>query len=194
VVRSSSGLAVASEPFAGGACDTVAVVGGVGALEAGEDPAICAYVLGRSVRARRIASICSGALILAAAGLLEGRRATTRWRRARLLQTRYPAVKVELDRIFVRDGPIWTSAGITAGIDLAHASSRAVSWPRPGRPPPRRSSACASRPPAARWRRDTSPSIRSPAAPASTTRSACAGPSSACTASRSRRCVGWRAG
>jgi transcriptional regulator GlxA family with amidase domain len=74
-----------------------------------------------AARARRVASVCSGALMLAAAGLLDGRRATTHWRVASELARRFPQVTVEPDRIFVRDGDIWTSAGITAGIDLALA-------------------------------------------------------------------------
>jgi transcriptional regulator GlxA family with amidase domain len=71
--------------------------------------------------ARRIASVCTGAFILAAAGLLDGRRATTHWRFATRLQATYPAIEVDADRIFVKDGSIWSSAGITAGIDLALA-------------------------------------------------------------------------
>ncbi len=121
LVRSSSGLAVLTEPFADQPCDTLAVAGGAGSLEAGRSEAVRSYVLARSVIARRTASICSGSAILALAGLLDGRRATTHWRRARAFQRLFPAVKVEPDRIFVKDGPVWTSAGITAGIDLALA-------------------------------------------------------------------------
>jgi transcriptional regulator GlxA family with amidase domain len=69
--------------------------------------------------ARRVASICIGAFTLAEAGLLDGRRATTHWAFAQELQERFPKVKVEMDRIFVSDGPVWTSAGMSAGIDLA---------------------------------------------------------------------------
>jgi transcriptional regulator GlxA family with amidase domain len=72
-------------------------------------------------QSRRIASTCTGAFVLAEAGLLDGRRVTTHWRRARDLQARFPKVKVEEDRIFIIDGPVWTSAGMTAGIDLALA-------------------------------------------------------------------------
>ena len=79
---------------------------------------MCAGALGRC---RRIAAICTGAFILAEAGLLDGRRATTHWCRARELQSRFPKVKVEEDRIFIVDGPVWTSAGMSAGIDLALA-------------------------------------------------------------------------
>jgi len=69
--------------------------------------------------ARRIASICIGTFTLAQAGLLDGRRATTHWLYGRELQNRFPKVKVQVDRIFIADGPVWTSAGMTAGIDLA---------------------------------------------------------------------------
>src|SRR6202035_414230 len=80
-----------------------------------------AFIRAAAVRTRRIASVCSGAFILAAAGLLDGRRATTHWARAAEWARAYPQVQVEPDRIFVRDGEVWTSAGITAGIDLALA-------------------------------------------------------------------------
>ena len=72
-------------------------------------------------RTRRKASVCTGAFLLAAAGLLDERRATTHWRYAAELQRRYPAIKIDADRIFIREDDIWTSAGITAGIDLALA-------------------------------------------------------------------------
>jgi transcriptional regulator GlxA family with amidase domain len=72
-------------------------------------------------RYRRVAATCTGAFILAEAGLLDGRHATTHWYHARDLQARYPKIKVEEDRIFIVDGPVWTSAGMTAGIDLALA-------------------------------------------------------------------------
>jgi transcriptional regulator GlxA family with amidase domain len=68
---------------------------------------------------RRLASICIGAFTLAEAGILDGRRATTHWAYAQELQRRFPKVRVEMDRIFIADGPVWTSAGMTAGIDLA---------------------------------------------------------------------------
>ena len=74
-----------------------------------------------ALRTRRIASVCSGAFLLAEAGLLTGRRATTHWGRTAQFAAAYPDVRLEADRIFVRDGAIWTSAGITAGIDLALA-------------------------------------------------------------------------
>jgi len=70
---------------------------------------------------RRLASVCTGAFVLAEAGLLDGKRATTHWRYAAALQRRFPKVKVDADRIYVKDGDIWTAAGISAGIDLALA-------------------------------------------------------------------------
>jgi transcriptional regulator GlxA family with amidase domain len=75
-------------------------------------------VLAAHRRARRTASICTGAFILAEAGLLDGKRATTHWHSARELQSRFPAVQVQEDRIYVRDGNVWTSAGMTAYVDL----------------------------------------------------------------------------
>lgn len=121
LVASSSGLAVQTEPFNRQPCDTLVVAGGEGALAAGQDGTIRSFVVDQAALARRTASVCSGAVILALAGLLDGRRATTHWRRAPSFQRHFPKIEVEPDRIFVKDGPIWTSAGITAGIDLALA-------------------------------------------------------------------------
>ncbi|MGA0599752.1 GlxA family transcriptional regulator [Caulobacter sp. KR2-114] len=101
--------------------DTLVVAGGEGTRPACEDPRTLDYVRQAAVHARRVASVCSGAYILAAAGLLDGRRATTHWNRSGDFARRFPAVRLEADRIFVKDGPVWTSAGITAGIDLALA-------------------------------------------------------------------------
>jgi transcriptional regulator GlxA family with amidase domain len=121
-VRSSSGaemLARGLKPS--GAITTLIVAGGEGVRQA----ATCAKTLGfvRAIAKRgvRIASVCSGAYILAEAGLLDGRRATTHWQRTPHFLKTYPQVKLEPDRIFVRDGDIWTSAGISAGIDLSLA-------------------------------------------------------------------------
>jgi transcriptional regulator GlxA family with amidase domain len=99
--------------------DTLMVVGGDVApmLEPGEVQAVTAI----AARTPRIASVCTGAFLLAEAGLLDGRRATTHWRAAHEFQQRYPAVNVDIDRIFIADNGIWTSAGVTAGIDLALA-------------------------------------------------------------------------
>jgi len=120
-VASSAGLSALTEPFAGQSCDTLVVAGGVGAVDAGRDALVHTFVRNTSLVARRTTSVCSGSVILALAGLLDGRRATTHWRRAPAFQKHFPQITVEPDRIFVRDGNVWTSAGITAGIDLALA-------------------------------------------------------------------------
>jgi transcriptional regulator GlxA family with amidase domain len=84
-------------------------------------PILVHWVRERSSQARRTASVCTGAFLLAAAGILDGRRAATHWSFCAELARRFPAVRVESDPIFVHDGPIWTSAGVTSGIDLALA-------------------------------------------------------------------------
>jgi transcriptional regulator GlxA family with amidase domain len=119
-VTSSSGVRLIAAPFCDDPLDTLIVVGGWGS-RAAADPDTVAYVRAAAGRARRTASVCSGAFILAEAGLLDGRRATTHWRRAAEFSRAYPQVRVEPDRIFIRDGTVWTSAGISAGIDLALA-------------------------------------------------------------------------
>jgi transcriptional regulator GlxA family with amidase domain len=118
-IRSSIGVSVATEPFDDTNFDTL-IVGGsavIGSLT----PGVIKFVRQALGRYRRVAGICMGAFILAEAGLLDGRRATTHWASARDLEARFPKVKVEEDRIFIVDGPVWTSAGMTAGIDLALA-------------------------------------------------------------------------
>jgi transcriptional regulator GlxA family with amidase domain len=118
-VRSSIGISVATEPFRNTNLDTL-IVGGsntIGSLT----PRVIKFLRQALRRYRRVASTCVGAFVLAEAGVLDGRRATTHWNRARELQARFPKVKVEEDRIFIVDGPVWTSAGMTAGIDLALA-------------------------------------------------------------------------
>jgi transcriptional regulator GlxA family with amidase domain len=120
-VASSGGLAVATRPAGERGFDTFVIAGGRGSRAAAEEPAFVAMVRAIAARSRRTASVCTGAFVLAAAGLLDGRRATTHWRQAAALQRRFPAVRVDGDRIFIRDGTVWTSAGITAGIDLALA-------------------------------------------------------------------------
>jgi transcriptional regulator GlxA family with amidase domain len=97
------------------------VAGGEGVDAAARSRKMLAFVRTMAKRGVRVASVCSGAYMLAEAGLLDGRRATTHWRRTRQFLARFPKVKWEPDRIFVRDGDIWSSAGITAGIDLALA-------------------------------------------------------------------------
>ncbi len=101
--------------------DTVIIAGGWGTRAAMIDPKVQAFVRAAMKSARRVCSVCSGAYILAQAGVLEGKRATTHWGRTPDFQTRFPAVKLEPDCIYTHDGKLWTSAGITAGIDLALA-------------------------------------------------------------------------
>jgi transcriptional regulator GlxA family with amidase domain len=123
-VTSSSGLALGvHHTFAAlrGPLDTLVVAGGVGAQRALGDRRLLAFVRAAAARARRTASVCTGAFVLAEAGLLDGRRATTHWSACALLAERYPKLRVDPDPIFVRDGRIWTSAGVTAGMDLALA-------------------------------------------------------------------------
>ena len=121
-VASSAGVEMTARPFAAaGRIDTLIASGGVGSREAARDPAVLALVRAEAARARRTASVCSGAYLLAAAGLLDGKRATTHWNRSADFARKFPKVRLEADRIWVRDGDVWTSAGITAGIDLALA-------------------------------------------------------------------------
>ena len=118
-LRSSIGISVATEPLDHGNFDTLMVGGS--AVAGSLTPGVIKFLRQALQRSRRIASTCTGAFVLAEAGLLDGRRATTHWHRARDLRSRFPKVKVEEDRIFIVDGPVWTSAGMTAGIDLALA-------------------------------------------------------------------------
>jgi transcriptional regulator GlxA family with amidase domain len=101
--------------------DTLLVAGGEGARRATEDPEVVDWIARASARARRTASVCTGAYLLGAAGLLDGRRATTHWQFCDGLADRHPSVEVDPDPVFVRDGDVWTSAGVTAGMDLALA-------------------------------------------------------------------------
>ena len=122
LVPTSSGVGLPAEGFAAaGAIDTLVVVGGDGVRSAASDPEVLAFVRRAAAGARRVASVCSGTFVLAAAGLLDGKRATTHWNRAAAFARAYPRVLLEPDRIYVRDGRMWSSAGISAGIDLALA-------------------------------------------------------------------------
>jgi len=123
VVIASSGLGLVAAPLprTRAAIDTLLVAGGPGVHAAAADPAVTGWVKARAKRAGRVASVCTGAFLLAAAGLLDGRRAATHWMHCAELARRHPAIRVEPDPIFVRDGAIWTSAGVTAAIDLALA-------------------------------------------------------------------------
>ena len=114
-----SGCELAESSFKRRTFDTLIVAGGIAIPAA--TPGLLKYLRSAAHRTGRIASICTGALILAEAGLLDGRRATTHWQFARDMQRDYPRIAVEEDRIFTIDGPIWTSAGMSAAIDLALA-------------------------------------------------------------------------
>jgi transcriptional regulator GlxA family with amidase domain len=122
-VIASAGLGLATMPLPpiGAAVDTLMVAGGQGVEAAAAEPSLVDWVRERARHARRIASVCTGAFLLAASGVLDGRRVATHWSFCAELARRFPAVRVEADPIFVRDGPVWTSAGVTAGIDLALA-------------------------------------------------------------------------
>lgn len=118
-VRTSIGLKLETERFDGSVFDTI-IVGGA-SLSEPVSPGLIKLLQKSSTRSRRVAAVCTGAFVLAQAGLLDGRRATTHWFHARDLQAQFPKIVVEEDRIFINDGPIWTSAGMTAGLDLALA-------------------------------------------------------------------------
>ena len=120
-VRSSSGVEMLAQRFPREALDTLIVAGGDGTRHAIRSDATLKFARAQARRARRIASVCSGAYVLAEAGLLDGRRATTHWQRTPDFLKRYPKIRLEPDRIFVQDGSVWSSAGISAGIDLALA-------------------------------------------------------------------------
>ena len=122
-IATSSVAVVADRSFADcrGRIDTLLIAGGRGTRTAIEDPAIVDWVRGAAGRSRRVASVCTGSFLLAEAGLLDGRRATTHWAYCAQLADRYPSVTVAPAPIFVRDGDVTTSAGVTAGMDLALA-------------------------------------------------------------------------
>lgn len=118
-VRTSAGLSVETDIFGEPTFDTL-ITGG-GTFVHPSTPDLLALIRVAAPRCRRVAAICTGAFVLGEAGLLDDRRATTHWMHARDLQTRFPRCSVDMDRIFINDGPIWTSAGMSAGIDLALA-------------------------------------------------------------------------
>jgi transcriptional regulator GlxA family with amidase domain len=122
-VVTNSGLALLADPLPAVASvlDTLIVAGGWGVQAACENRILVRWLERRAARARRVVSVCTGAFLLGAAGLLEGRRAVTHWGECQALASRHPGAQVLVDPIFVRDGELWTSAGVTAGIDLALA-------------------------------------------------------------------------
>jgi len=121
MIRSSSGVGLGADMLDAGDVDTLIVSGGAGVDEAIGSPSLTYWIRTASQRARGIASVCSGAFLLAQAGILDGRSATTHWANTAQFARRFPQVILEPDRIYVADGHVWTSAGITAGIDLALA-------------------------------------------------------------------------
>jgi transcriptional regulator GlxA family with amidase domain len=118
IARSSIGVAIETARLSG-SYDTLLVAGPTAIAPSGKR--VLAYLRREALKSRRVASICTGAFVLAEAGILDGHRATTHWLYTRELQARYPNVRVEEDRIFTHDGRVGTSAGMTAGIDLALA-------------------------------------------------------------------------
>jgi len=118
-VRTSWGITIETEAFGDPDFDTLLI--GAGTEIEAATPKLLEFIAKAATVSRRVAAPCTGAFILAQAGILDGRRATTHWAYARELQARFPQVKVDEDRIFITDGPVWTSAGMTAGIDLALA-------------------------------------------------------------------------
>jgi transcriptional regulator GlxA family with amidase domain len=131
VVGTQTGATVASSGFrfvpdvtfraVRGDVDTLLVVGGKGVDAQLGDPAVLAWLRRMAGRVRRLGSVCTGSFLLAEAGLVDGRTVTTHWGRAEALAKRYPRVRVEQDRIWVKDGNIYSSAGVSAGMDLALA-------------------------------------------------------------------------
>lgn len=125
LIASASGLPVhvgndLASTDAGG-IDTLVVAGGQGVDRARQDQALLRWIAAAGGQARRVCSVCSGVFLLAAAGLATGRRVTTHWSREGQLAREHPDLTVDCDPIFIRDGPLWTSAGVTAGMDLALA-------------------------------------------------------------------------
>ena len=123
-IRCSAGPAMESEPidrFEPGELDTLLVVGGHGAFQAAADVRLLEWLRRQGPRCRRIGSICTGTFVLAAAGLMQGRRVVTHWDYIERFQASFPHVSVESDAIYLEDGPFWTSAGVTAGLDMALA-------------------------------------------------------------------------
>jgi transcriptional regulator GlxA family with amidase domain len=115
-VSSSVGVAIDTEAFSDPAFDTLIIAGMVQPVPS--TIGLINFVRGALPSCRRVASVCTGAFVLGEAGLLDGRRVTTHWAFARELQSRFPRAKVEPDRIFIDESPVWTSAGMAAGIEL----------------------------------------------------------------------------
>lgn len=124
LVTTSCGLPILTQPLSaldGAAIDTIIASGGSKDEQFRSAPALVSWIARRAPQVRRLCSVCTGAFLLAAAGQLDGRRAATHWHWASRLQAQYPGITIDADRIFVQDGPVWTSAGVSAGIDLTLA-------------------------------------------------------------------------
>lgn len=123
MVSTTAGLPITATalPAASSPADTLVVTGGPGITNALQDQTLLSWLTANAAHSRRVVSICSGAFLLAACGLLNGRRAVTHWSVCSELAQQYPQVQVEHDPIFIQDDQFWTSAGVTAGIDLALA-------------------------------------------------------------------------
>ena len=122
-ITTESGLQIVTSPFPSGRLriDTLLIPGGEGSLKARYDTVLLDWIRKAARNSRRVATVCSGTFIGAEAGLLDGRTVTTHWARAPQLAEEYPRLTVDADPIYTRDGSVWTSAGVTAGIDLALA-------------------------------------------------------------------------
>ncbi len=123
-IRCSAGPAIESEPIDrldSGQLDTLLIVGGHGAFQAAADVRLLDWLRRRGPECRRIGSICTGTFVLAAAGLLKGRRVVTHWDYIDRFHSSFPDISVDSDAIYYEDGPFWTSAGVTAGLDMALA-------------------------------------------------------------------------
>jgi transcriptional regulator GlxA family with amidase domain len=122
-VRAESGLRLGTDvlPDTDQPIDTLVLAGGSGANAAAADDTLVAWIRAAAPRCRRVATVCSGAFLGAAAGLLGGRRVTTHWARAQELRDTHPDITVDPDPIYIRDEKVWSSAGVTAGIDLSLA-------------------------------------------------------------------------
>ncbi len=123
-VETDTGLAILTVPISSldpVSIDTLLIPGGGGVFDISQDRETVEWIRTTSTHVRRCGSTCLGAFLAAAAGLLDGKRAVTHWRWCETLKERHPEIRIENDKIFVRDGSMWSSAGVTAGIDLALA-------------------------------------------------------------------------
>jgi transcriptional regulator GlxA family with amidase domain len=117
----ASGFGIVTAACPEGGIDTLIVPGGPGVHALRRDAAWLAFLAAAAARAGRVCAVCTGAFLAAASGLLDGRRAVTHWRACAELAAAYPAVTVDAQPLFIEDGPVWTTAGVTAGIDLTLA-------------------------------------------------------------------------